>query len=409
MKRIMIGLLLALMILTLIVGCGKRDNPVRTRYLYRAPWTIGPRDFESLSGSIVQDPISRSILAYLPPMYDIQKHQPGLINEGFSVLYMLHDYGVDNYSFPEVYKIVQVADQLIEEEKIQPMIIVFPDAYSLFSGGSFYINSYLLGTYENYIVGELMAVIDSNLHTFGVKPDEDWLPDSRYRAISGLGMGGYGALRLAMEHGSLFTAVSAMSPYTSFESFLSREIIDKVYEENGIAAGDISYASFKSLNPWTDENHPDKTFSQIVFAMAITFSPHLLSDPDTTNYIFLTYMGTQPYGVDLPFDSTRNIPPGSAIWNRWLEYDLKTQLINDPGVFGDLDIYLDCGNQDEFKLYEGARAFSQLLSLYGKTHSYIEYNGYPDFPAGHDSFIYDRLVEVLKFHSENFPPSAHRE
>ena len=83
-------------------------------------------------------------------------------------------------------------------------------------------------------------------------------------------------------------------------------------------------------------------------------------------------------------------------------------LIDDPTALGDLDIYLDCGNQDQFSLDEGVKAFSQLLSLYGKSHTYIEYSGYPGVPAGHDTFIYDRLVEVLKFHSDNFPSSAHR-
>lgn len=407
MKRILLGLLLALMILTLFVGCGRRDNPVRSSYLYRSPWIIGPRDFVSLSGSIVKDANTRSILAYLPPMYDVQLHQPGLINEGFPVLYMLHDYGVDNYSFTEIYKIAQVADQLIEQGEIQPMIIIFPDAYSLFSGGSFYTNSSLLGTYENYLVDEIMAVVDSNLHTFGVKPEEEWLPDPRFRAISGLGMGGYGALKIAMDHTSLFTSVSAMSPYVSFESFLTREFIDKVFEENGIAATDLSYASYKSLNPWTDDLHPDKTFSQIVFAMASAFSPHLPGDPDTS-FIYLATIELQLYGVDLPFDHTRTVPPGSSVWNKWLANDLKAKLSSDPGAFGDLDIYINCGDQDEFELYKGIRAFSQLLSLYGKNHTYIEYSGYPGVPAEHDTFVYDRLVEILKFHSDNFPPSAYR-
>ncbi len=409
MKRILLGLLLAFLILTLFMACGKRDNPARVRYLYHDPWQLAGMEFESLKGSIVDDPFIRDVLVYLPPVYDPEKHTPLIPNQGFSVLYLLHDFGTDNSSFVSVYKIVQVADQLIDEGQIQPMIIVMPDASSIFAGGSFYTNSFLLGDYEDYIIEELMTVIDTSFHTYVAKPQDKYIPDPRFRAIGGLGMGGYGALKLAMNHASLFASVSAMSPYTSFDSFLDQETIDTVFKENGIPADDVSYPSYKTLSPEPDDLHPDKTYSQIVFAMASAFSPHVPGDPDTTNFIALVVEGGQTYGVDLPFDSTRTIQPGSPVWNRWFPHDIKTKLASDPDAFGDLDIYLDCGNQDEFKLYRGARGFSQLLSLYGKDHTYVEYGGYPGLPARHDSFIYDRLVEILKFHSQHFPPPAYRE
>jgi len=407
MKRILLGVFLIGMILSLFLHCGKRENPVRTRYLYHDPWRLD-RNFASLQGNIIGDPTIKDVYVYLPPIYDLEKHQPQLIRQGFSLLYLLHDFGGDYSTFVSVYKIVQIADQLIEEGQIQPMIIVMPDASSLFLGGSFYTNSFLLGRYEDYIINELMAVIDSNFHTYGDMVDGKFIPDRRYRAIAGLGMGGYGALKLAMDHDTLFQSVSAMSPFTSFESFLTRETIDRVFEENGISPNDFSYASYKSLTHQTNSLHPDKTFTQLIFAMAAAFSPHDPNDPDTTFFFPLTEIAGKKYGVDLPFDSTRTIPPGSPIWNKWLSHDLKTKLTNDPDAFGDLSIYIDCGDQNEFKLYEGTRAFDQLLSLYGKEHTYIEYSGYPGYPADQDNFIYDRLVEVLKFHSRNFPPPAYR-
>lgn len=221
-------------------------------------------------------------------------------------------------------------------------------------------------------------------------------------------MGAYGALRMAMDYDTtMFTAVSAMSPFASLESFLTRETIDKVFEENGIA-GDFSYSAYKTLNPWPDDDHPDKTYSQLVFAMAASFSPRSTTGDDTTNFFTLAVDGVLRHGVDLPFDESRTIPPGSQIWNRWLQYDVKTKLANDPGAFTDLNIYLECGDHNEFGLLDGTRALDQLLSLYGQEHTYIEYSGYPNNPAGHDNFIYDRLEEVLKFHSDHFPPPAYR-
>ncbi len=419
MKRILIGLFLTCLILSLFVSCGKRDNPLRTRYLYHDPWRIDADwDFTTLQGNIIGDPAKREIYVYLPPMYDGEKHAPLIPNQGFPVLYLLHDFGADYSTFVSVYKIVQLADQLIAEGQIQPMIIVMPDASSLGlatdamkkeKGGTFYTNSILLGQYEDYIVHELMDTIDANFHTFVTKPGEEYVPDPRYRAISGLGMGGYGALKIAMDYDALFSSVSAMTPFTSFESFLSRDIIDRVFAENGIEPDDFSYSSYKSLNFLSDSLHPDKTYSQLIFAMAAAFSPHDPSDPDTTNFFTLAMIEGTNYGADLPFDSTRTIPPGSPIWeDKWLFHDLKTKLTNAHNAFGDLSIYLDCGDQNELELYEGIRAFSQLLSVYGKEHTYIEYGGYPGYPAGHDNFIYDRLMEILKFHSRHFPPPAYR-
>jgi len=418
MKRILIGLFLASLILLLFVSCGKRDNPVRTRYLFHDVWRL-ERTFTSLQGNIMRDAPLKEVYVYLPPMYDPGFHTPQLLNQGFSVLYLLHDFGADYSTFAEVYKVGQIADQLISEGEIQPMIIVMPDASSIAlatdplktrKAGTFYTNSALLGGYENYIVHELMAVVDSNFHTYMNKPGEEFVPDPRYRAIGGLGMGGYGALRIAMDYDTLFQTVSAMSPFTSFEIFLTRETIDKVYEENGINdPNDFSYSSYKSLSPWSDSLHPNKTHSHLIFAMAAAFSYHDPADPNATNFFGLTEISGKKYGVDLPFDSTRTIPPGSAIWYKWLLYDLKTKLTNDPDAFGNLSIYFDCGDQDQLNLTDEAMLFDQLLSLYGKEHTYVEYSGYPDYPAGHDNFTYDRLVEILKFHSRHFPPPAYRQ
>ena len=417
MKKILFGLILVGLIISLFIGCGKRENPIRTTYSYRDPWRL-ERVFSSLQGNKVNDPATREVYIYLPAIYNPNLHTPQLLQQGFSVLYLLHDFGEDYSTFASVYKITQIADRLIDRGEIQPMIIVMPDASSMALatdplkenvGGTFYVNSSLLGRYEDYITQELPAVIDSNFHTYLNKINEVYVPDPSYRAISGLGMGGYGALRIAMDHSDLFGSVSAMSPYTSFESFFSTEIINQMFEENGIGSSDYSYASYKSLNPWTNEQHLNKPYSQLVFSMAAAFSPHDPSNQDSTHYFTLVDINGTKYGVDLPFDQTRTIPPGSVIWNKWLLNDLKTKLNNAPGIFGDLAIYMDCGNQNTLKLYEGTRAFDQLLSLYGKEHSYVEYAGYPNYPTQQDNFTYDRLVEILKFHSQHFPPPAYRQ
>jgi S-formylglutathione hydrolase FrmB len=413
MKRVLLGLILICLIMALFVNCGKRENPTRTSYTLQEPWSLG-FNFPSLQGNFINDPSVRDMYVYLPPQYDLTIHQPQIPNQGFPVLYLLHDFGEDYTAYISIYKVAEIVDKMIADSTIDPLILVMPDASSLRLasdinqeelGGTFYVNSILLGNYENYIAHDIMDTIETHFATVGTKVNGAWVPDKNYHAISGHGMGGYGALRIAIDFDTLFfNSVSAMSPYVSFESFLTREIIDKVFAENGISATDFSYANYKKLNPWIDSSHPDKTYSQLIFSMAAAFSPHDFNDPDTMAFFPLLDIAGKKYGVDLPFDETRNIQPGSPIWNKWLSHDIKTKLVNQPNGFANMQIYMDCGDQDQLKLYNGARAFDQLLSLYGQEHTYIEYSGYSGYPADHNYFIYDRLPEILKFHNKFFGP-----
>ncbi|MFQ6033073.1 MAG: alpha/beta hydrolase, partial [Candidatus Zixiibacteriota bacterium] len=397
------------LIFSVLVGCGKRENPVRTVYPFSQPWKI-KRTFPSLEGNIIRDSPERWAYIYLPPQYDWEKHFPHQPGFGFPVLYLLHDFWDDHSTFVDIYKVQQIADRLIAEGEIQPMIIVMPDGSNYF-GGSFYTNSDLIGRYEDYIK-ELMDTIDVNFHTVVNRVEDEYVPDRRYRAISGHGMGGYGAFKMALDYDTtLFCSVSAMSPYLSFRSFLTREMIEEVFRENRISEDDFSLASYKTINPWTDSLHPEKSITQLIFAMSAAFSPHDPNDtdPDDPQFFEVFRELEKRYGVDLPFDSARTISPGSEIWNRWMLYhDIKTlferKSLEDKRSFAELKIYFDCGDQDYLKLYEGAQAFHDDLARYGIENTYVEYPGYENFPAGHMNFIYDRLPEILKFHSRHFPP-----
>jgi S-formylglutathione hydrolase FrmB len=404
MKRIIIGILFLTLFFVVLVSCGKRENPLRITYPYENPWILQPPEdgYKTLQGSLLHTPIKLTWV-YLPPQYDSEKHLPLLSGYGFPVLYLLHDFGADNETFYDVYKVQQIADRLIENNEIQPMIIVMPDGSNYF-GGSFYTNSDLTGKYEDYIK-EIMGVIDTNFHTMGNSVEGRWVPDPRYRAIGGHGMGGYGALKMALHYDTtFFQSVSAMSPFLSFETFLNKETIQEIFRENGIADNDSSYSSYKTINPSPAEEKP---LTSVLFAMAAAFSPHDITKTDPTEpYFFeVVNIGGKRYGVDLPFDSTRSISDSSVIWNKWMLYnDIKTMLAKNPtSGFGKLKVYLDCGDSDQLNLYEGTRSFDQLLSLYGIEHTYVEYPGYLNYPAGHSNFIYDRLPEILKFHSQHFP------
>ncbi len=112
----------------------------------------------------------------------------------FPAVYLLHGYS-GNYSnwITKVPELKNFADKY-------QTIIVCPD------GGfsSWYFNSPVDTTYkyETYISLELVNYIDAHYRT---------IADKNHRAITGLSMGGHGALFLALRHSDVFGAAGSMS------------------------------------------------------------------------------------------------------------------------------------------------------------------------------------------------------
>jgi len=110
------------------------------------------------------------------------------------VVYLLHGYS-DNYA-----KWVRTVPSIKKLATEHQMILVCPD------GGfsSWYMDSPIDSTYqyETYITKELLPYIDSHFAT---------IPDPSERAITGLSMGGHGALYLAIRNKNLFASAGSMS------------------------------------------------------------------------------------------------------------------------------------------------------------------------------------------------------
>jgi len=120
-----------------------------------------------------------------PDSYNKQKNYP--------VLYLLHGHG-DNYAgWVNKTDVKSIADQY-------NFIIVCPDG----NVSSWYYDSPMDSTsrYETYVAQELVNWIDTNYSTDTKR---------EARAITGLSMGGHGALYLAFKHQDIFGACGSMS------------------------------------------------------------------------------------------------------------------------------------------------------------------------------------------------------
>lgn len=129
--------------------------------------------------------------AILPPSYDADK------TRRFPVLYFLHGLSEDEQILITSGGMTLIED-LWQSGQLGEFIIVTPAA-----GSSFYINSFSGRVrYEDFLIQEFFPFIEKR---YRVRPGREG------RGISGVSMGGYGALRLAFRHPALFNAVSAHS------------------------------------------------------------------------------------------------------------------------------------------------------------------------------------------------------
>jgi S-formylglutathione hydrolase FrmB len=139
----------------------------------------------------------------------------------FPVVYLLHGYTGDYSNWiKKVPGIMKYADDY-------NMIIICPDG----GKAGWYFDSPLdsMMRYEAYIAIEVPTYIDSAYRT---------LTDRRHRAITGLSMGGHGALYIAWRHAEKFSATGSMSgavdlPETKNKYEITKLLGDTVnYAEN---------------------------------------------------------------------------------------------------------------------------------------------------------------------------------
>ncbi len=123
------------------------------------------------------------VKVYLPPCYEGSDH-------ALPVVYLLHGGGADETQWPDL-GVQRQADALIARG-VPSFVVVMPDGEYIWTLD-----------YEAFVLNELFPVIEKG---FSVKTGKAG------RAIGGLSLGGYWALRIAFRHPNLFAAVGGNSP-----------------------------------------------------------------------------------------------------------------------------------------------------------------------------------------------------
>jgi S-formylglutathione hydrolase FrmB len=157
-------------------------------------------DCNALNSRILKQSVHYCV--YLPASYDANatRHPAQL----YPVLYYLHGLG-DNERTLFNTGGWTLLDELRQKHKIGDFLIAAPEGRQ-----TFYINSADGSVrYSDFFLQEFIPLIEGK---YRVKKER------ASRAISGISMGGYGALRFAFAHSELFSAVSAQSAALMSES-----------------------------------------------------------------------------------------------------------------------------------------------------------------------------------------------
>jgi S-formylglutathione hydrolase FrmB len=260
------------------------------------------------------------------------------------------------------------AARLLHEGRIGPIIIVFPDCFTAL-GGNQYINSSAIGNYADYLVKELVPLVDREFPTLNARV---------HRGCFGKSSGGYGAIVHAMRYASSWGAVADHSGDAYFD-FVYRSdwprTLDALaaFAEPRRTAGPVDVLSTdKRLRRGLDDGRVKRfleSFWQktkpsgndihvlMMLCMAATYDP----DPEAPN------------GFRLPF----NLETGELLtkrWGAWLQHDpiyLVEKYAKELRSMRGL--WVDCGWSDQYFIHYGSRILSRNLSLAKVKHVYEEF------------------------------------
>jgi S-formylglutathione hydrolase FrmB len=201
----------------------------------------------------------------------------------FPVIYLLHGFS-GNYS-----DWIKKAPAIVELADTYQVIIVCPDGN--FAGWYFDSPMNSEWKYETYVAGELVNYIDKHYAT---------LADKKHRAITGLSMGGHGALFLAFKHQDIFGAAGSMSGGVDIRQFPDRFGIEQV------------------LGKYSE--HPERWEQSSVVNMLYLLKPNSLAITFDCGYDDMMYASNQELHQNLlerkiPHDYT--IRPGGHSWEYW--------------------------------------------------------------------------------------------
>jgi hypothetical protein len=349
---------------------------------------------------------TRCFDVYLPPNYNPEKSYPIVYHlGGFRAPYSL--YTEDDQA---------VMDAMIQNGEIVPLIIIFPDGIIEHNqpsgsgaagyGGCWYVNSKVLGLWEDYFVNQLIPYVDKK---YKQKSDSRGNKAS-FRAIMGQSMGGYGSLFYGVKHPELFSAFAGDSATAFWVIYTGLASPNKnpLYTFNKLLVPELS--CYLSNNTYSGDrllSFNNGPFTNYVFSWSSAFSPNTntaypgnvnlpvsgpyKTEPDYPEAGFLPDF-TPNFSMEYQNSCTSTTPPdynGQSLvsapaveqWRLFDPYDFLDSANKE--LLKRQAIYLDSGNYETVNTV-GARYFSDKLIDLNVAHEYVLYGTNYNNPVGYE-------------------------
>lgn len=304
---------------------------------------------ETLRGNPLGDPVARIAAVYEPKVAG---------GEGMKTLYYLPGYGggSEEYLHGAGGGFIRILQKLADGGL--PVRLVVVDARNRF-GGSQFLNSPAQGRYADYVLDEVIPLIEKKYGAPTVARD---------RILAGHSSGGFGALRLAMREKGRIGSVVALSPDTDFE--VTHKGLSMTSSMRAVRPADVE--AYSALG--TGGRRPSDGMVGIWMGLSAAYAP----------------VGTEAPGKFLWLYDERG-RWRDDVWAKWLEQDPVVMARRDASVFSsDQRIYLDGAERDEFKAQLGARALKEALPR----HPAVEFY---ESPGGHSAYLEERLARGLEW------------
>lgn len=149
----------------------------------------------------------------------------GKLPEHLPLVTLLHGVYGSAWAWSQKAGVHLSAQRLIDEGRIQPMVIAMPSD-GLWGDGSSYLPHHMLN-FENWIAEDVPAAVMENI---------DAISDRSPRFIGGLSMGGFGALRIGVKCHQNYRGVSGHSSITALDQMplFVEEPVESYRQENEI-------------------------------------------------------------------------------------------------------------------------------------------------------------------------------
>ncbi len=327
-----------------------------------------------LADNPLGDPAARRTAVWLPDAYDRgATHGRG---RRLPVLYDLVGFtgtGLAHLNWkPFSENVGERVARLIRERRMGPAIVAFPDCFTSL-GGNQYVNSSAIGHYADYLLQEVIPLVDREFRTLATR---------EHRGCFGKSSGGYGAMIHGMKYAAHWGAIANHSGDAHFDFVYRADWPNTLNElgkyrrpprKEGPYAHGLASAGEQNLQSGLDDGRIRR------FLDAVWRKPKL-SIAEVHTIMNLCMAATYdpdakaPLGFRVPF----HLETGELLatrWRRWLRHDpvrlVPRRLENLRRLKG---IYIDCGWRDQYHIHYGCRQLSRALAGAGIEHRYEEFD-----------------------------------